>query len=46
MLGTRYGLAGTRFSDSRDSMIILSDYRDPNRVTEAPSKTCCKCRYN
>jgi len=51
MLGTRYGPVGTRFSDSRDPifsdsrnlMIIFSDYkdtifnsRDPNRVPKSP----------
>jgi len=30
------GLQGPDFSDSRDSMIIFSDSRDPNRVPKTP----------
>jgi len=29
-------LQGPDFSDSRDSMMIFSDSRDPNRVTKTP----------
>jgi len=29
-------LQGPGFSDSRDSMIIFSDSRDPNRVLKTP----------
>jgi len=29
-------IPGTRFSDSRDPMIIFSDSRDPNRVPRRP----------
>jgi len=41
-------LQGSDFSDSRDSMIILSDSRDPNRVGSLKhlKKLCCICKYS